>query len=237
MLESPSLAKTNEVNKTFLLTFVFVLGIGSIQYGYSIGVYNAMQKDFERIFNWRGDEVDLWNGLITSICALGSAIGSIFAGAPAAKIGKLKCIHGANVLVGLGCALTLIENEYWILAGRFIFGLATGAFSVFVPSFINELSPNELKGYLGSLTQILITLGIFVANILGLPLPEKADNIPSNFINDQYWRVIFSLPILFALIQSALLMTVFNFETPKYLKMQRRTDELDKVMTRIYPQD
>jgi hypothetical protein len=33
-------------NKGFLLSFVFVLGIGAIQYGYSVGVYNTMQIDF-----------------------------------------------------------------------------------------------------------------------------------------------------------------------------------------------
>ncbi len=37
---------TGEVNKKFLYSFVLVLGIGAIQYGYSIGVYNAMQIDF-----------------------------------------------------------------------------------------------------------------------------------------------------------------------------------------------
>lgn len=90
--------------------------------------------------------------MITSICALGSAIGSIFAGSPAAKFGKLKCIHGTNILLSIGCAITLIKNEYAILFGRFLFGMAAGAFSVFVPSYINELSPNEMKGSLGSLT-------------------------------------------------------------------------------------
>jgi|LauGreDrversion4_2_1035121.scaffolds.fasta_scaffold1045707_1 MFS family permease len=156
-----------------------------------------MQKDFEYLFGW-GDNTNLWNGLITSICAVGSAIGSLAAGPPAERFGKLKCIHGTNLLVVAGCLLTVVRDEYCILGGRFIFGLATGAFSVFVPSFINELAPTEMKGALGSLTQILITLGIFVSNIVGLPLPESAKDVPSNFLNDNYWRIIFALPILFA---------------------------------------
>ncbi len=192
--------KRESVNKLFLLSFVFVLGIGAIQYGYSIGVYNCMQKDFQYIFKWKDqDTVNLWNGLIT-FCALGSAIGSIFAGSPAAKFGKLKCIHGTNIILSIGCSITLIQNEHAILFGRFLFGVAAGTFSVFVPSYINELSPNEMKGTLGSLTQILITLGIFISNIFGLPLPEDSNNLPSNFINNNYWRVIFGIPIILALI-------------------------------------
>jgi MFS family permease len=123
------------------------LGIGAIQYGYSIGVYNSMQVDFGYLFGWNTeDDRNLWNALITSICALGSAIGSLIAGPPADRYGKLKCIHVTNVIVIIGSILACIRNEYVILFGRFVFGFATGAFSVFVPSFINELSPNEMKG-------------------------------------------------------------------------------------------
>jgi MFS family permease len=139
--------------------------------------------------------------------------------------------------VVIGCLLTLIKNEYWILAGRFIFGLAAGGFSVFVPSYINELAPTEMKGALGSLTQILITLGIFISNALGLPLPETSDDLPSNFINDNYWRVVFAIPVGMALIQSILLLTTFNYETPKFLKARKREDELEKLMLRIYSRD
>ena len=230
-----SVVERRSVNRAFLLSFVFTLGIGAIQYGYSIGVYNAMQVNFQYLFGWKTtDEVNLWNGLITSVCALGSAFGSLFAGAPADRYGKLRCIHFTNLLVGAGCLLTLYRNEYLILCGRFIFGLATGAFSVFVPSFINELSPNELKGSLGSLTQILITLGIFISNALGLPLLEDIKDAKPSFLNDNYWRVIFGVPIVFALIQSLLLMTIFKFETPKYLKQRKREEDLENLMKRIY---
>ena len=108
-------------------------------------------------------------------------------------------MHITNILVIIGCSLTCIQNEYLILIGRFIFGFAAGAFSVFVPSFINELSPTEMKGSLGSLTQILITLGIFISNLFGLPLPESIkDPIANNFINNNYWRIVNAIPILFA---------------------------------------
>ena len=160
----------------------------------------------------------MWNGIITSICALGSAIGSIIAGIPAERWGKLKAMHASNLILIVGCALSCIKNVYVILAGKFLFGFAAGAFSVFVPSFINELVPNELKGSLGSLTQILITLGIFISYLFGLPLPETLDSVSPTFINDDYWRVVNAIPIAFAVLQSVLFLSVFNYETPKYLK-------------------
>ncbi len=44
--DNAPLGGTGTVNKRFLYSFVLVLGIGAIQYGYSIGVYNSMQVDF-----------------------------------------------------------------------------------------------------------------------------------------------------------------------------------------------
>lgn len=40
-----------------------------------------------------------------------------------------------NVVLTIGVVIMMIENVYAIMLGRFIFGLACGAFSVFVPKF------------------------------------------------------------------------------------------------------
>ena len=48
---------------------------------------------------------------------------------------------------------------------------------------------------------------------------------------------MFGLPIAFSLIQSILLLTVFNYETPKFLKQNGRNAELNEIMGRIYSHD
>ena len=92
-----------------------------------------------------------WSSLITTLCSLGLAIGSLTSG-PLTRIGKKNCIHLANLVVIIGCSLTLVKVKEVVAVGRFIFGLAGGAFTVFVPSFINEVTPTELKGPFGSAT-------------------------------------------------------------------------------------
>jgi MFS family permease len=127
-----------------------------------------------------------------------------------------------------------------MVAGRFIFGLSAGAFSVFVPSFINEITPVELKGPCGTATQILINIGILLADLMGLPLPEVNDIVDysgGSFVVKDYWRVIIFLPVPLAILQSALLFTVFNFETPKYLLQNNRLAELTAVMGKLYASD
>lgn len=161
------------------------------------------------------------------------------------RYGKKNCIHVANLIIIIGCSLTLIKIKEVVAAGRFLFGLAAGAFSVFVPSFINEITPTELKGPFGSSTQLLITLGILVANLLGIPFPDCiSDHCGDNsnpykpgFVGDDYWRVLFAVPVGIAVVQSILLFTAFNFETPKFLKMNGRKAELNAIMGKIYQPD
>ena len=133
------------INKGFVLAFVLVIGLGSIQFGYSIGVFNSMQVDFLQVFEIPTKDEDFWKSLITSACSLGAAIGSLFSG-PFQRFGKKTCIHATNLILIIGCGLTLVHIKEVVVAGRFLFGLTAGAFSVFVPSFINELSPTEMKG-------------------------------------------------------------------------------------------
>lgn len=83
--------------------------------------------------------------------SVGSAIGALGSGV-FAKYGKWNCVFYTNIIVMIGAGITLIPNDYSMVVGRFIYGMASGAFSVFVPLYINETAPLELKGPLGVLT-------------------------------------------------------------------------------------
>jgi hypothetical protein len=55
--------------------------------------------------------------------------------------------------------------------------MGAGAFTVFVPKFINEIAPVEYKGPFGAAGQFMCTAGIFLAALMGIPIPD-ADKIP-----------------------------------------------------------
>lgn len=77
--------------------------------------------------------------------------GALFSG-PVAAVGKWNALVLTNIFVGVGSSIALIKNHYAIIFGRFIYGISAGSFSVFVPMFINELAPIELKGPIGVIT-------------------------------------------------------------------------------------
>lgn len=95
----------------------------------------------------------------------------------------------------------------------------------------------ELKGPLGAINQVLVTVGIQVAFALGLPVPETPSEDPTSFEVQSYWRIVFALPIAFSVVQCLLLLTVFNYETPKFLKQSNKHANLNELMGKIYEVD
>lgn len=67
-----------------------------------------------------------------------------------------------------------------------------------------------MRGPLGGITQLSIFSGALLCFTLGFGTPENTqDKITSN-----YWRVMFALPAVIAIIQLIIIQTVFGYETP-----------------------
>jgi hypothetical protein len=48
-----------------------------------------------------------------------------------------------------------------------------GGFTVYVPNFINETVPIELKGVISTIVGTMVPFGIFVPSIFGLAIPDE----------------------------------------------------------------
>uniref|UniRef100_A0A0A9E966 Major facilitator superfamily (MFS) profile domain-containing protein n=1 Tax=Arundo donax TaxID=35708 RepID=A0A0A9E966_ARUDO len=57
--------------------------------------------------------------------------------------------------------------------GRLLEGFGVGVISYTVPVYIAEISPQNMRGALGSLNQLSVTLGILVAYLLGMFVPWR----------------------------------------------------------------
>lgn len=116
-----------------------------------------------------------------------------------------------------------------------MYGVASGAFSVFCPKYISEVAPVEIKGTAGSLTQICVTFGILLSFCLGSlftidsPDPVELKSQQKKFIN-----VMYLIPIGVTIINVILLVFVFPFDTPPVLKQKGEYAKLNTLMGRIY---
>lgn len=171
-----------------LIANVAIICIGSLQFGYHMAELNSPESviscrilkpnplvpyvdswfgshGFEKCISMTPEQV----GTITSIFSLGGLLGSFFVGSIADKIGRKRTglLHCGIYLVG--STLNGIANTYTaILVGRFVAGLGAGAALAIGPVYINEIAPAKVKGFLGSMNQVSVNIGILITQFLAL---------------------------------------------------------------------
>ena len=81
-----------------------------------------------------------------------------------------------------------------------------------------------------------LTIGIALPSTMALAYPSdlKETGHKGDFYVEQYWRLIWCLPILCAVAQVILMGLVFRHESPVYLNEQGKEEELLKIMKKFY---
>ncbi|KAJ9583693.1 hypothetical protein L9F63_021965, partial [Diploptera punctata] len=152
---------------------------------------------------------------IGSLGGLGALFGSLPAGLLADKIGRKSVLLGVTLPYLMGWIIIILARKSVIMlySGRFILGLATGASTVVVPLYAEEISETSIRGELGSYTDLSITVGILYVYAFGTFVPYT-------------WLCIscLVLPLVFAV-------TFFWMpESPMYLLSKGRKFEAEKSL-------
>jgi MFS family permease len=77
---------------------------------------------------------------------VGALSGGVFA-----KFGKWNMIMVANVFAAVGYAFCIYAQLWAVIVGRVSLGIAIGFYCCFCPKFVNEITPQEYRGPVGSL--------------------------------------------------------------------------------------
>eukprot|EP00727_Mastigamoeba_balamuthi_P009156 m51a1_g4863 hypothetical protein (751) ;mRNA; r:322571-329335 len=160
----------------------------------------------------------LAKSIIVSTVLVGSLVGALVSGSVADSIGRSKVLIGTELIFTVGAVVCAAAVNLWMLiAGRFVLGLAVGAASVAVPLMVGEIAPQEIRGQIGVLNQLGVTVGILAAYGLGTAfsfLPEGRD-----------WRVMLGFPASLSLLHVVLATCVVRTESPRWLAAQGRVDD------------
>ncbi|XP_068780140.1 solute carrier family 2, facilitated glucose transporter member 4-like isoform X2 [Struthio camelus] len=204
---------------------VFTAVLGSLQFGYHIGVINAPQKVLEAEYNatWlRRWGVPPAPATLSTLWALSVAIFSVggMAASPAVGLladclGRQRALIASNGLALAGGALLGLAKlgpcDVLVVLGRCLVGAYSGLASGLVPMYVGEIAPTRLRGALGTLHQLAVVLGILLAQVLGL---EALLGGPGR------WPLLLALGLGPAALQ--LLLLPFCPESPRYLLAVRR---------------
>lgn len=104
------------------------------------------------------------------IVCIGAMIGSYFLGDIANNFGRRKAMITFDIVMMLGCAIMNINNYVIMMIGRFVAGLAVGGNNALIPLYVNEISPIEVSGKMGSIFQFFVCFSYFIAFSFGILL-------------------------------------------------------------------
>lgn len=143
----------------------------------------------------------------TTMFTIGGLVSCLIAGSSTVSswIGrKAICILNSAFYVIGSLMMTFANNLWQLYSGRLLCGMAAGLSLVITPILINEITPINHRGLLGSCLQVSIGIGILSSQAIALP-----------YANSQQWRNIFLTGTLMGLIQFVTLFTIV--ESPKWI--------------------
>uniref|UniRef100_A0A8C5IWD6 Solute carrier family 2, facilitated glucose transporter member 5 n=1 Tax=Junco hyemalis TaxID=40217 RepID=A0A8C5IWD6_JUNHY len=207
----------------------------SFQYGYNVSVINSPAPYMQDFYNStylertgvpmdRGFQTLLWS-LTVSMFPLGGLFGSLLVWPMVNNCGRKGTLL-INNLFSIAAAILMGTSELAksfevIILSRVLVGIFAGLASNVVPMFLGEMSPKNLRGAVGVVPQLFITIGILAAQILGLH---------GILGNARGWPVLLGLTGIPSLLQ--LLALPFFPESPRYLLIQRGSEEQARTALR-----
>ena len=205
----------SQVNMRYLLGLVANLTLGTFNVGFVISGNNQVGSILEAQFGWEHEvEAKKWNTAISSASISGLIIGSFTAGKLLSN-GRRKAIILMSLIACLSIVPTLFLNIWAILIGKFIFGIASGTIIVASSIYLNETVPVEQSSKFDFTTNLGVILGITICLVAGLALPDpNVELVVAQ--TTQIWRLISSMPILFASMSLFNWLCFFKHEPVKF---------------------
>ncbi|MGH3552091.1 MAG: sugar porter family MFS transporter [Mycobacterium sp.] len=211
------------------IRFASAAALGGLIFGYDVSVTNGAVAALQ-------DEFEIGNavlGFAAGAGLLGAAAGAIIAGRIADRVGRLSMMRLAAALF-LVCGLgTGLAGGVWMFIGfHGLGGAGIGIASAIVPAYIAEISPPRVRGRLGSLQQLGIVSGIFLALAVDwLPFQFGGGSRGELWLGLAAWRWTFLAEVIPAVIYGALTFTIP--ESPRYLIAAQRVPEARRVLSSV----
>jgi sugar porter (SP) family MFS transporter len=200
-----------------------VAALGSFLFGFDTAVISGTTGTLREIYHLS----DGLLGFTVSIALIGTMVGALCAARPADRWGRrpVLALLGVVFLVSaVGCAFAW--NWGALLVFRFLGGVAVGGTSVVSPLYITEIAPAEKRGFLVTVSQLNIVIGILAAYF--------SNYLVSMVLGDGSlvaWRWMFGVMAL----PSILFLAAVTFipESPRWLVKVGKLAAAEAVLTRL----
>ncbi|MDR3298825.1 MAG: sugar porter family MFS transporter [Candidatus Accumulibacter sp.] len=208
--------------------FIFFFGaMGGLLFGFDTGIISGASPLIEKSTDLGGLGLNEWQtGFIVSAVLIGSAIGALSVGSLSDKFGRKPLLIIAAVLFIVGALFCAIAPNFLLLVlARIILGLAVGGASALTPAYLAELAPAAKRGSLGTLFQLMITLGILLAYVGNLGF------LGHNIAGIQDWRWMLGCALIPAVV--LFLGSLLLPESPRFLIANGKAEQGKAVLNHL----
>jgi SP family galactose:H+ symporter-like MFS transporter len=201
----------------FVYIAALFAALGGLLFGYDTGVISGALIFIKREFGLPTAVEEI----VVSGVLLGATLGAIIGGKAADLFGRRRVLLVTAAIFGIGALASAIAPSPTILiVSRVGLGLAIGLASTNVPVYLSEVAPPHARGWVVSLFQLAVTVGIVVAYLTDY-----------TFAGVEGWRWMLGLAVTPALVFGAGMF--FLPETPRWLIRSGHHEVAHHVLLRI----
>jgi len=195
-----------------------IAALGGLLFGFDIGVIAGVIPFITEHFHLNAHQ----EGFAVSNIIIGCVIGSALSGPLSDRYGRKKILIVAALFFAVSAILSAVPRTYLeLIAARLIGGVAIGA-SMISALYIAEVSPAAKRGFLVSLNQFAIVIGILLTYTINWLLVD---------IGPVNWRLMFASEAIPAFLFFVSLF--FIPESPRWLTKAGRVDEAEDILVRV----
>ncbi|KAI5684217.1 hypothetical protein M9H77_05445 [Catharanthus roseus] len=209
----------NRLNK-YACACSIVASMITIIFGYDTGVMSGAMIFIKEEFMVKESQLEVIAGIL-NLCAL---VGSLCAGRTSDIIGRRYTIVIASIIFLLGSVLMGYGPNYSVLlAGRCVAGVGVGFALMIAPVYSAEISSPSTRGFLSSLPEVGISVGIllgYLSNYLFSKLPLHIN-----------WRLMLGIAAIPSLVLAIGILKMP--ESPRWLVLQGRLGDAKKILKKV----